>query len=139
MLEKSETFLRVLTQGRRSREKLRLFPLVKFLLRFGNQQKVHPGVLCPAKLCAKAQVRCGFVGLNPQMIRVPWHGRKFSPQLRHPKLVQDIHGIQSERDWFADGNMNFIRHDSARVRVARFPPPLVTDHQNIGLRRWWRV
>src|SRR5262245_27591491 len=100
---------------------------------------MHPGMLSPAKLCAKAKIRRGFVGLNPEMIRMPWHGCKFSPQLRHPKFVQHVHGIQSERDWFADRNMNFIRHDGARVRVARLPPPLVTNHYDVGLRRWRRV
>src|SRR5262249_55110104 len=33
--------------------------------------------------------------------------------------------------------MNFIRHDSGRVCVSCFPPPLSTNHQNIGL-WWWR-
>src|SRR5215468_8755829 len=75
LLEKSETFLRGLTHWRRSREKLRLFPLLKFPLWLGDQQKVHPSVLRAAELRAKTEIRRGFVGLDPEMIRMTWHGR----------------------------------------------------------------
>src|SRR4029453_12805221 len=71
LLEQSTTFLRVIARRLRCRGKLSLFPFFKFRLRFGDKQKVHPGVLCPAKLCAKAEARRGFIGLNPEMIRMP--------------------------------------------------------------------
>src|SRR6516165_321392 len=95
LLEKSETLLRVLTRRCRSGGKLSLFPFFKFLLWLGDEQKMHPRVLRAAKLRAKTQICRGFVGLNPEMIRMPWHGCEFSPQLRHPKLVQHVNGIQS--------------------------------------------
>src|SRR5262245_23315228 len=35
--------------------------------------------------------------------------------------------------------MYLIRHDSARVCVARFPPPLMTNHHDVRIWWWWRV
>jgi hypothetical protein len=56
---------------------LRLFPFPKFLLRLGDKQKMHPGVLRAAKFGAETEIRPGLIGLNPDMIRMARHRRNF--------------------------------------------------------------
>src|SRR5215468_6619589 len=110
LLEQSTTLLRAFTRGRRSGSNLCLLPFLKFLLRLGDEQKVHPGVLCPAKFGTKTEKGPRLIGLDPEMIRMPRHSCNFSGQLWHPELVEDIHGIQSQRKRFAYWDMNLIRY-----------------------------
>ena len=81
----------------------------------------------------------GLVRLQPDVIRMAGHGRHFARQLRHPELVQHIGGIEPHGDRLARRDVDFIRRDDAGFRIARLPPPLMADDDQVRLRRGRRV
>ena len=111
--------------------KLRFSPGVELRLRFDDDQEMHPRVLGSAKFRADSEISPRLVRLQPDVIRMPGHGRDFSRQFRHPEFVQHIGRFEPHRKRLAHRNVEFIRHNDARFRIAHFPPPLMAgDHMS---------
>src|SRR5689334_10478376 len=88
-------------------------------------------MLQPAELGTCAQEGASRIRTNPEQIRLVRDGIHLSPQLWHPEIVDDICCLQAYQDRFADWNMDLVRSHNAGLRVPDFPPPLLTDDDQV--------
>ena len=114
---------------------LLLSPGVKLSRGLDDHPDAHPGVLSTAIFGAGAQVGTGGVGLKPEMVGTAGNGVHFPAQLRHPKTMNNVGGINLGQHFLPGGQVNLIGRDQARLGVAYFPPPLMPGNHYVGLGR----
>src|SRR5262250_690589 len=92
----------------------------------------HLRVLGSAVLRALPEKQAGLVGIQPSLVRVIRNQIRLSGKLRHPEAVIGVSGKQFQEcgcgmSGIAHGDMEFVRGDDSKRRIAKFPPKLVPD------------
>src|SRR6202034_3435605 len=113
-------------------DELIALPRGKVCGRLSDHDDPHPRVLIAAELGAGSKVRAGFVGADPDVIRMTRYRVDLAPQLRHPEVVNHVGGFDIDQNRTANWNVNLVGRDGSRAEVIGLPPPLMTYHPQIG-------
>ena len=114
------------------RERLGLQPGVEVLFRVNEHFKAHPGVLNAAQFRARALVTASLLSVEHQVAHVAGNHVDLARQPWHPKIVDDVCGLELEVDLGVDRDVDFVGAHDACIRILDFPPPLVSAHDDVG-------
>src|SRR6266480_6694356 len=96
----------------------------------------HPSVLQAAVFGAVADIGARLCWFYPHEITAIGDHIGFAGELWHPETVRDVRGLelQESRTTIArlgDRHVQLIRSHNAKVGIANFPPPLMTQHGRV--------
>src|SRR5262245_29017759 len=111
---------------------LPVYPSIEVFRAVYVHAQQHLRVLSPAILCTLAEKQARFVGIEPRLVWVIRDQVCLSRKLRYPEAVVGIGGEQFQErrcgmSGIAHGDMEFVRGDDAELWIAKFPPKLVPD------------
>src|ERR1700683_3104213 len=121
---------------------LLLDPVVELFRRIHINPQQHFGVLDAAILRALTEINSGLLGIDPGVIHSVRNQVRLSSKTRHPKAVVRVSGKKSEKSGsrtrrVANRNMQLVGGDNSQSRIAKFPPELVADGDDLD--RAWRL